>query len=221
MKRAAILVLAFWLFLPVGVDADPISIALGRGQGVSVATTPQAITDTPWAGSLVLTVNGGAYAGLSLLAYCVDLYHWAGWTEDVTIMSTNNLPSGGRPVNVGPDAGLKAAFLYKQFQLGKVLTAEQSAALQVAIWEVLYDTASPDLSGGNFTLRLDGAVASYARQYIEELNASNGAAEGLLFLSTNEDQQSFIALMSVPEPASLLLLGSGLIGFGFFARRRR
>jgi hypothetical protein len=224
MKRTALLLVLVLVAFASTARADSISIALANGQGVTVATTPTGITNTPWAGSLALHVNTGAYSGLDVLAYCVDIYHWAAWSEDVTITTTDVLGTGV-PVNVDANAGQKAAYLYKTNQLGQTLDAAHSAALQVAIWEVLYDTASPNLNRGDFVLKygVNDAVASYAKGYLSDLSANYAPTTGILFLAaqTGTIQQSFIAMTAVPEPTSLLLFGSGLLSLGVMAKRRR
>jgi hypothetical protein len=218
MKKLLIVSALLVLALAGPASADSISVSLGSGQDIKIWTSPTAIDNAPWAGSLVLTVNNGPEAGMMLLGYCVDLYHWAGWNEEVTITTTDVLPTAGVPANVDPEAGYRAAYLYARNQLDKTLSAVESAALQVAIWEVLYDTASPNLTSGQFRLTSGGLVQTIAQGYLDDLMANNGKATALFFLAV-DGKQSFITM--VPEPASLFLFGSGLLSLGVMAKRRR
>lgn len=91
------------------------------------------------------------------------------------------------------DTGDKVAWLFNTFAEGIRLSGTdiQAAALQVAIWEALYDS-SPDLGAGNFQLTTVGAIRDQANAYLSALDAGPGgyqtSSAGWLDTSHGQDQ---------------------------------
>jgi hypothetical protein len=123
-----------------------------------------------------------------------------------------NVPSGYLRGN-----GDRAGWLYNQHG-HSVASAVQAGALQVALWEVLYDTDN-NIYTGHFKLTGYGLGfdPNLAQQYVNLSVGQNDVAT--YFQSKSPNAQDLIG--PVPEPASMLLLGSGLLGSGLMFGRRR
>jgi hypothetical protein len=102
----------------------------------------------------------------------------------------------------------------------------QAAALQVAIWEAIYDPLL-DLSMGSFNLVTSAgvyggqatalAIFNQASTYLTGLAGASYASSSALWLETAKGQDQ---ITSVPEPAALMLLGLGSLAIAGFARAR-
>ncbi|MBL8047599.1 MAG: PEP-CTERM sorting domain-containing protein [Chthonomonas sp.] len=89
-------------------------------------------------------------------------------------------------------------------------TNEKAAALQLAVWEAIYDTgSSPSFSSGNFKATVSTSVKNQAYSYYSAISTP-GEALYLKATPTNSGQSQ---LTVVPEPAALaaLVIGAGMI----------
>lgn len=212
--RAAV-VGASVLLAPVAARAEVIGFT-GVGKA-SVVTIAGLYNGAVYAGELNWSWIGGTPSGFvqNFYAYCVDLQHDLQSVQSVTIGAADSLGLSGAPYVA--DAGDKAAWLFNTYAttIHQSGTAIQAAALQVAIWEALYDTAR-DVTSGAFRLVSGGAVATQANAYLTALYSSDysNASQAVLFTNGGQDQIT----ARVTEPSTLLLLGSGLL---LYARRQR
>jgi hypothetical protein len=153
----------------------------------------------------------------SFYSYCVDLASFVQGQQVVTATpSSSSLFTNGVT-----NGGAKAAWLFNEYAAGihamtNIATAKiNAAALQVAIWEALYDT-SANLGGGQFTASANGLVITQAQSYLTSLYSSQPwtSVATILMTSAGQDQ-----VTQVSEPSTLLMMGLAFFGFAALARR--
>jgi PEP-CTERM motif len=155
------------------------------------------------------------------------------FTYDVSTLDTLSNVKFTSPISgngVSNDTELKnyelaAIILYTYNNLGSSQGSE-AGAYNFALWD-LFDPSAPSYSGSSTVL--DNAITQYN---LGATNATNEHAysELQIFTPTGSavGNQEFLGLSAtpigtpaVPEPTSLVLLGSGLIAIGLFGRKRK
>jgi hypothetical protein len=186
----------------------------------------------------------------SFEAYCVDLLHniYSGASPEVQVDSMQNWVQGNTgatnpgafPWPNNPYAGEAAAFLYNTYgNDGAELSDKKyrEAGLQLAIWEVLYEgsagsTEAPSFSMGSgniYFTNFDSRVTGFAAGYLNSIPSYDTLLDydALWLVTANQGtglgarNQDFIGPTATPEPASLLLVGSGIVLIGGRALKRR
>ncbi len=195
------------------------------------AASPLTVTYEGWGAgdvSVNISLNGQNYSGIAgqsylklsdgqnLVGFCIDIVHSVGpgQTYDVKVRSTNDgLTNGG-----------KIAYLANTFGPGK-LGPNHAAALQIAIWDELYNNGSTTgpfqyLSGGGSSI--PGLVNYYLGQ-AQNNSATSTWLDASPSWTTNSPGQSMViadppAPSPVPEPSMLFIFAVGL-GFVFISIR--
>jgi hypothetical protein len=225
MKQTAIRALAIGGLALAGLVAAPSA----QAQWLDTGNVAQSINVTVSTGALpVITENGavlaGSFVGSSLSGvatpwvYCVDLDAdiYINHGPYPTTITTNGTVYGTAVNNAG-----EVAWLLDHYA-ATATTADQTAALQAAIWKTIY--------GSQFTLNgsasgTDSGVVTDYNNYLTGVGTDPVSKEQWLSpyndANKTEPLQGLVTA-AVPEPGNVALLVSiGMTGLGLMTRRRR
>lgn len=185
-------------------------------------------------------LNGGSGVSASAGVFVLDYRHVAPtatstWTEFLSFCLQPNvyLTSFSNPYTVQSVGGAGSLYadangyiseLWALYR-GSIVDDTTAAAFQVALWELAWGSTDRRLATGDFVLTSTGSVYNTAQLWLSSLTGEGPRARGLVVLVDNPndayDRQDLITQVSVPEPATLGLMGLGLLGIGLAGRRRR
>jgi hypothetical protein len=213
------------LLAPRPAAADVIDFR-GSGRAAAVGITVTNGASTLFSGNVMagelnwswLSATPEGFA-TDFYSYCVDATQYLRDPQYVTVRTTDSFTAGSA------NSGAKVSWLFNSYAstIHSSGTNVQAAALQLAIWEALYDS-SQNLSGGAFRTTASGAILAQAQTYLNALYSSSYLGSRATFLDvdgTNPDAarrgQDQIT-HSVPEPSTLLMMGVASLAL---LRRRR
>ena len=182
------------------------------GINYAITGTPTPISGSAGAGGISTTLNGGP----SFVTFCVDLYDHIGFQAYTGY--TPVAPSGHLFTN--PNAYADLGRLFTAYGSVSTTSPTNSAAFQVAVWEIAYETASSySLGSGNAQFTGDAGALSQASTWLGSLGSANSVSVNVLE-GHQISHQDMVFSTPVPEPDTYALMLAGLAGMGFLARRR-
>jgi hypothetical protein len=204
--------------------ADQVSI--GATFGPYQTGTGGEFTLSPDAG-LSWVLNSGYVDGVTknvpgfprtFQTFCVET------TEDIYRNRTYDASISDHSINTNVTLTKGAAFLYSQFVIGQLqgydytrtaTPVNETQQLQDAIWYFMGVAPNPNNQFSALGLANGGFALNNSRYPVAVLNLWDAGHRG----DPNFRIQD-VLVGTAPEPASMLLLGSGLIGLGVFVRKR-
>ena len=199
-------------------------------RAVLLTFTLLALTFCASANTLVTFDNGGSYTngsqyvgpynltvnGLPVLGPCIsfnnEVYNGETWEANIVDFS-----------NVSTVPGMSKSLFQESVWLDQQFNGTNEAAVQQALWDI--NGAVPQFTDGSPTTV--GSTEWYVSQAIANSSTVNADNYALLVPIDGTQSggygtpQSFLITPPVPEPATLMLIGTGLIVLGYVGKKRR
>lgn len=156
-------------------------------------------------------------------AFCVDIFDWLQSNHQYVYESgTTFFSANPNPPNPGAVDALGR--LATNHLAESHASATASGAFQMAVWEIVNEDLPNSwnvLTGDFKAVAADGAANALANAWLASNPTEANEATVNIYATTNEAPRSqALVVFAIPEPASLALIGIGLLGFALFAHGR-
>ena len=200
-----------------------VALCMTLAMGQKAYADPINVGDTIYLSTMVSGFNGGPFGvrssptgGPLFITFCLERDEYFYPNQGYTVYNiSDTATAGGANTNGGDLLDPRTAYLYTMFrnqQLSSLINfdynnSDHLISLQKAIWLIEEEISSTDDVFANALV----VLAAGKWTDIGNVRVINLGVDG-----RNQDQ-----LVLVPEPTTLLLLGSGLGGLALFRRYRR